>query len=69
MTKRYHSPIGFSTVLGRRIECGFDGGHVIGNGGIQLLSEVDRRTGLTQSVAGLLEDPHAEEQGEIVRSV
>ena len=57
MTKRYHSPLGFSTVRGRRIQCGFDGGHVTGNGGIQLLSEVDRRTGLTKSVAGLLEDP------------
>ena len=57
MTKRYHSPIRFSTARGRRIECGFDGGHVTGNGGIQLLSEVDRRTGLTKSVAGLLEDP------------
>lgn len=57
MTKRCHSPIRFSTVKGRRIECGFDGGHVTGNGGVQLLSEVDRRTGLTGSVAGLLEDP------------
>lgn len=57
MTKRYHSPIRFSTVLGRRIEGEFSGGHVTSNGGVQLLSEVDRRIGLTESLAGLLEDP------------
>ena len=57
MTIRYHSPIRFSTVLGRRIEGEFSGGQVTGNGGIQLLSEVDRRIGLTRSVAGSLEDP------------
>ena len=50
MTKRFHSLIGFSSVKGRRIECGFGGAHITGNGGIQLLSEVDRRTGLTESL-------------------
>ncbi len=60
MTKRYHSAIRFSTVLGRRIEGGFSGGRVTGNGGIQLLSEVDRKIGLTKSVAGRLGDPRRE---------
>ena len=60
MTKRYHSPIRFSTVLGRRIEGEFSGGQVTGNGGIQLLSEVDRKIGLTKSVAGRLGDPRRE---------
>lgn len=57
MTKRYHAPIRFSTVLGRRVEAEFSGGHVTGNGGIQLLSEVDRKIGLTRSVARRLDDP------------
>ena len=57
MTKRYHSPIRFSTVLGRRIEGESGGGHVTSNGGVQLLSEVDRRIGLTESLAGLPGDP------------
>ena len=60
MTKRYHSPIRFSTVLGRRIEGEFIGGQVTGNVGIQLLSEVDRKIGLTKSVAGRLGDPRRE---------
>ena len=46
MAKHYHSPIRFSTVLGRRIEGDFSGGHVTGNAGIQLLSEVDRDAAL-----------------------
>ena len=52
MTKRCHSAIRFPAVLGRRIEGEFSGGRVTGNGGIQLLSEVDRKIGLTKSVAG-----------------
>ena len=56
MTKRFHSAR-FSTVQGRRIEGEFSGGQVTGNGGIQLLSEVDRKIGLTKSVAGRLGDP------------
>ncbi len=60
MTKRYHSAIRFSTVQGRRIEGEFSGGQVTGNGGIQRLSEVDRKIGLTKSVAGHLGDPRRE---------
>ena len=60
MTKRYHSAIRFSTVQGRRIEGEFSGGQVTGNGGIQRLSEVDRKIGLTKSVAGRLGDPRRE---------
>ena len=56
MTECYPNPIRFSPVKRRQVEADFSGGDITGNGGIQLLSQVDRRLGLTRSVARSLED-------------
>ena len=57
MTECYPNPIQFSSVKRRKVEAAFSGGAISGNGGIQLLAQVDRRLGLTGSVARSLEDP------------
>ena len=44
--------------LGRRvIEANFEGGALSSDGGLMLLKEVDRRIGLSASVAAALHDP------------
>ncbi len=44
--------------LGRRvIEANFQGGALSSDGGLMLLRQVDRRTGLSQAVASVLQDP------------
>ncbi len=56
MTECYPEPIRFSSVKRRKVEADFSGGAISSNGGIQLLAQVDRRPGLTESVARSLED-------------
>ena len=56
MTQCYPKPIRFSSVKRRKVEADFSGGAISSNGGIQLLAQVDRRLGLTGSVARSLED-------------
>ena len=56
MTECYPKPIRFSSVKQRKVEAAFRGDAINGNGGIQLLAQVDRRLGLTRSVARSLED-------------
>ena len=56
MTECYPNPIRFSPVKRRQVEADFSGGDITSNGGVQLLSQVDRRLGLTQMVAGVLDD-------------
>ena len=46
----------FPSVKRRKVEADFSGGDITGNGGIALLSTVDRRLGLTRAVAGCLDD-------------
>lgn len=44
--------------VGRRvIEANFEGGALSSDGGLMLLRQVDRRIGLSKSVAGALHDP------------
>ena len=54
MTKCYPNPIRFSSVQRRKMEAEFSGGAITGNGGIPLLTEVDRHLGLTHSVSKYL---------------
>lgn len=56
MTECYPNPIRFSPVKRRQVEADFSGGDITSNGGVQLLSQVDRRLGLTRSVARALDD-------------
>ncbi len=56
MTQCYPKPIHFSSVKRRKVEADFSGGAISSNGGIQLLAQVDRRLGLTGSVARSLDD-------------
>ena len=56
MTECYPKSIRFSSVKRRKVEVDFSGGSISGNGGIGLLSEVDRRLGLSRSVARSLTD-------------
>ena len=56
MTECYPKPIRFSSVKRRKVEADFSGGAISSNGGIQLLAQVDRRLGLTRSLAWLLGD-------------
>ena len=56
MTQCYPKPIRFSSVKRRKVEADFSGGAISSNGGIQLLAQVDRRLGLTRSLAWLLGD-------------
>ena len=57
MTECYRTSVQFPSVKRRKVEADFSGGDITGNGGITLLSTVDRRLGLTRAVAGSLEDP------------
>ena len=50
-------PIRLTRSQGREVEAMFNGGDISGNGGLTLLHEADRRTGLVKSVARGLADP------------
>jgi hypothetical protein len=41
----------------RRVEANFQGGDITSDGGVLLLQQVDRRLGLTEAIARILEDP------------
>ena len=56
MTECYRTSVQFPSVKRRKVEADFSGGDITGNGGIMLLSSVDRRLGLTRAVAGCLKD-------------
>ena len=56
MTECYRTSVQFPSVKRRKVEADFTGGDITGNGGITLLSSVDRRLGLTRAVAGCLDD-------------
>ena len=57
MTNCAPGVVRFPAVKRRRVEAEFSGGDITGNGGIALLSQVDRRLGLTRAVAQRLDDP------------
>jgi len=49
--------IEFAPCKRRRVEVGFDGGEVSGDGGVLLIRKLDRRVGLLDAVAQALADP------------
>ena len=46
----------FSSVKRRKVEADFSGGDITSNAGVLLLSEVDRKIGLSRSIAGAIKD-------------
>ncbi|MYH34767.1 MAG: hypothetical protein F4013_10570 [Gammaproteobacteria bacterium] len=57
MTEWYRTSLQFPSVKRRKVEADFSGGDITGNGGITLLSSVDRQLGLIRAVARRLDDP------------
>ena len=57
MTECHPNLFHFSSVKRRKVEADFSSGAISSNDGIQCLAQVDRRLGLTGSVAWSLEDP------------
>ena len=57
MTECYQTSLEFPSVKRRKVEANFSGGDITSNGGIPLLSQVDRQMGLTRAVSRLLNDP------------
>lgn len=56
MTECYQTSLEFPSVKRRKVEADFSGGDITSNGGIPLLSQVDRQMGLTQAVARAMVD-------------
>lgn len=66
MTKCYQSSFEFPPVKRRKVEVDFTGGNITSNAGALLLSQVDRRLGLTQSVAKAIGDSRRKASCEFV---
>ena len=56
MTECYQTSLEFPSVKRRKVEADFSGGAITSNGGIPLLSQVDRQMGLTRAVARAIGD-------------
>ena len=57
MTKCYQRSYEFPRVNRRIVEASFDGGDITSDGGVLLLRQADRLTGLSDSIARALSDP------------
>ncbi len=57
MTKCYQRSFEFPPVNRRIVEARFDGGDITSDGGVLLLRQADRLTGLSDSIAQVLSDP------------
>ena len=57
MTKCYQRSFEFPRVNRRIVEARFDGGDITSDGGVLLLRQADRLTGLSDSIARTLSDP------------
>jgi len=57
VTNRTPLQLSFPGCRRRRVEASFSGGHVTSNGGVLLLRQADRKTGLLASVSKSLADP------------
>ena len=57
MTKCYQRSFEFPRVNRRIVEARFDGGDITSDGGVLLLRQADRLTGLSDSIARALSDP------------
>jgi len=56
MTNCTQTAFNFPPLKRRRIEASFEGGDITSDGGVMLLRQVDRRTGLTPGIARVLGD-------------
>jgi len=56
VTECYQTSLEFPSVKRRKVEADFSGGAITSNGGIPLLSQVDRQMGLTRAVARAIGD-------------
>ena len=61
MTNCTREKIRFTSLNRRSIEAEFTGGEITSDGGVLLLSEMDRKMGLTESVAEVIEDNRRKE--------
>ena len=57
MTEFTQESFGFPACRRRRVEARFDGGDITSDGGALLLRQADRRVGLSEAVARVLDDP------------
>ena len=57
MTNRTPLQLSFPGCQRRRVEASFSGGHVTSNGGVLLLRQADRKTGLLAAASKALADP------------
>lgn len=57
MTNCTQESFQFPAVNRRRVEVSFQGGNITSDGGVLLLQQVDRRLGLSEAVARVLDDP------------
>ncbi len=56
MTECNQTELQFPALKGRKVQVNFKGGDVTSNGGVLLLKQADRYTGLTQAIANVLVD-------------
>jgi hypothetical protein len=52
-----HKQLTFESLLGKKIVADFEGGQITSDAGCLLLREIDKRHGITESLAGILYDP------------
>lgn len=57
MTECYQGALAFGRVQRRRVQADFSGGEITSDGGVLLLRQADRRTGLIEAVARAVGDP------------
>ena len=50
---------GLSPVVGKAVQVTFDAGRLTSDGGVLVLAEIERRLGISERLAGCLEDPRA----------
>ena len=56
MTKCYHHSIEFSSLKRRKVSVTFEGGEITSDGGVLLLREIDKQTGLTEAINKAFKD-------------
>jgi hypothetical protein len=57
MTDDTTLPFSFPAVRGKKLTAGFDGGRLSSDGGVMLLAEAARRTGIAEKLAAVIPDP------------
>ncbi len=49
---------GFPAICAKKVTAAFDGGRLTSDGGVMLLAQAERRTGIAGRLAGCIADPH-----------